>query len=528
MSLATTRIGRTTPPNLERDFYRIPSVPVFRSHVRKIERDGQVQELVVDKTHLQSIAENTNRRASKQEYPLVRVGHVIKGAPETDQPPPVGYLRNLALGKFDDDYAVLSDMYIDKRARIALSDGRILEGEEILRSFPRRSVESFFTREKNGYIDAVALLNRAPELDLGLVTHFSKSSDVEVFECNCDHDDDDDDKDDDMAEDNDDDLDDDFDDDEDDALDRPNSLNETSDEEGEGEEGVSEMDRLVSNMIDKLVNHPKMGELLAKAHPQLVETLLKRLSELFEAHAEKEEDGNGESDEDRNQRMDARPQNTTQVSQGDPASQGNPESYQRNGHMDKPTNEGEPTTLESALVQIANQGMIITRLEKTIEELQTFAKDTTAQSQSTMRRAQLEKLAMSYDFDVDSSLEAYSKASSEEWDRFIALVPNFRPKQSHERNGFIPVAPNPRLEPHSAEPDYYARELTEAEVATGALESFAREQKLELGSVQQAGKVLEAYFSAEDRDSRRKAAEKRYERLKVSQAVALASRADRR
>lgn len=513
MSLATSYIGRTTPPNLERDFYRIPSVPVFRSHVRKIEKDGQVQSLVVDKRHLQSLTENTNRRASKQEYPLVRVGHVIKGAPETDQPPPVGYLRNFALGKFDDDDAVLSDMYIDKRARIALSDGRILEGEEILRSFPRRSVESFFTREENGYIDAIALLNRAPELDLGLVTHFSKSDDVEVYECNCDHDDDED-EDDEMAEDNDDDLEDE-DDDEDEFLDRSSAEN-----EGKEDEGASEMDRLVETMIDKLINHPKMAQLLVQSHPQLIKELLTQLAELFESHAEKEEEGDGETDEERNQRKDERPTNNPKESMSAP------ESYQRNGHMGTETNDNnEPKTLEAAIVTIANQGMTIARLEKTIGEMQTYMKDTSAENQTTKRRAQLEKLATSYDFDVDASLEAYSKASSEEWDRFIALVPNFRPRQSQQRNGFIPLAPNARLELHDSEPDHYARELTEAEAATGALEMFAREKNLGLGSVGEATRALEAYFSDEGRDDRRKEADKRYTRLKRGQAVAMASRA---
>lgn len=123
----------------------------------------------VDESLLNLLAENSNARVDKGSPGLAMLGHTTDDGPETGQPPPVGYVRDYVVGEFDGRACLLADFYFDRRK---FADAM---------TYPHRSVERVESkRPEDNYIDAIALLRRAPERPLSLLTHSRDNPDVRV------------------------------------------------------------------------------------------------------------------------------------------------------------------------------------------------------------------------------------------------------------------------------------------------------------------------------------------------------------
>jgi hypothetical protein len=186
--------ARVTPPNLSdaSKYFRIPRVPILDKHTRQVHlhRNGKpvfsddgkpvLVDTVVDEKQLEIIARNTNYMADQGDYPLVRLGHIDFDLPETEQPDQPGYLKNIVMGTFRGSPTILSDVYVERK--FETRDKRILTHDQIIKGFPRRSVEIYKRLKPDAYIDSLALLTRGPERHLGLIT-YEKDEDLETFEC---------------------------------------------------------------------------------------------------------------------------------------------------------------------------------------------------------------------------------------------------------------------------------------------------------------------------------------------------------
>lgn len=144
------------------DFVTVASVPVLDEHVLTA-RDGDV-EAVVDAAFLEDVAENCNGRfaTTGDAVPLV-LGHTVPNAPETEQPPIVGYATNFRVGDFNDTgrQAIYCDFHVRR------------EHENALRDYPRRSVELWVRKRE---IDPISLLGATtPERDLGILRYSRKA-----------------------------------------------------------------------------------------------------------------------------------------------------------------------------------------------------------------------------------------------------------------------------------------------------------------------------------------------------------------
>lgn len=142
----------------------IRNVPILDEHEIKDDEGNTV--VVVDKTKLQKIARNNNRRVAEtgDTTPVV-IGHTFDPEdkkPETEQPPVVGFAKNFRVRKLfkTNRYAIHSDWRIP--AQYA----------DDVRKYPRRSVELWLSDWR---IDPISLLGATtPERDLG-VLKFNRS-----------------------------------------------------------------------------------------------------------------------------------------------------------------------------------------------------------------------------------------------------------------------------------------------------------------------------------------------------------------
>lgn len=138
------------------------NVPVFRAHRRKVKgADGSDREVVVTDDTLRQIARRAERRMKTSgEVPVVTLGHRLQGAaePEENQPPVVGYVKAMRVGKFGPGKVVglLADLYIRP------------EDWERARKYPFRSAEYY---PNTGECTGVAMLRRDPMLDLGMLAY---------------------------------------------------------------------------------------------------------------------------------------------------------------------------------------------------------------------------------------------------------------------------------------------------------------------------------------------------------------------
>jgi hypothetical protein len=158
-------------------FALIKGVPILDEHVKRTLRNGEVIEEHIDASQLTVICRNTQDRAAKGHLGLLFIGHTDRSRPETEQPPHVGYADNYRMG-------VIRER--DGATRPAILCDFLINSEygELCKGFPRRSVEIFDKSKPTGYIDAIALLKRAPERDLGLLTYSSKEN-IDYYECSC-------------------------------------------------------------------------------------------------------------------------------------------------------------------------------------------------------------------------------------------------------------------------------------------------------------------------------------------------------
>lgn len=170
MSAANAIKARITPPNLSdtRLYVCLPGVAILDVHCRNaVDQNGNSIETYCGPEQLVVLAKNSQARADRGDYGLIRVGHIDVKLPnhrERDQPQIIGYIPRFYMGEKDDSTVILADIYIKKQ---------FIEDVE---NYPRRSPEIFGKTDPDGFIDALALLNRPPERDLGLVTYAKETN----------------------------------------------------------------------------------------------------------------------------------------------------------------------------------------------------------------------------------------------------------------------------------------------------------------------------------------------------------------
>lgn len=139
----------------------VKRVPVFCAHRRKVKNKetGEEKEIVVTDDDLHEIA--ANARALERDsggVPGLWLGHrkPDPNAPETEQPPLVGFSRNWTVGKWGPRHklGVLVDLCYDRR-----------HWHEA-KKYPYRSAEFYGNTNE---VTGVALLKRDPQLDMGMI-----------------------------------------------------------------------------------------------------------------------------------------------------------------------------------------------------------------------------------------------------------------------------------------------------------------------------------------------------------------------
>lgn len=145
---------------------RVPIIDVHRRRVRKKDREGNdvIVEEEVDERQLHRICRNSADRSERGEHGIVFLGHTDDDGPETSQPPVVGYMAGYRVGEHNGSPTIIADLYIDRED----------DPSVILKQYPRRSAEVIGINSEDGFIDSVALIKRAPERELGLVTSYHR------------------------------------------------------------------------------------------------------------------------------------------------------------------------------------------------------------------------------------------------------------------------------------------------------------------------------------------------------------------
>ncbi len=167
--------ARITPPNLAdaRAYVPVLGVPILDIHYRDaVDESGKQITTFCGLNDLENLCKNSQALADRGDFAVVRVGHINPQLPnhkERDQPEIIGYIPKFYMGERDDQAVILADIYVERKHA----------GD--LQKYPRRSPEIFGKCHPDGYIDAVALLNRPPERQLGLVT-YSKFEPVYHYE----------------------------------------------------------------------------------------------------------------------------------------------------------------------------------------------------------------------------------------------------------------------------------------------------------------------------------------------------------
>ena len=156
------------PPDLgnPKRYVRVDRVPIIDVHRRRVRRkDGEIVEEEVDERQLHQICRNSRERSERGEHGLVFLGHTDDDGPEIEQPPVVGYMAGYRVGEHNGTPTIIADLYIDRED----------DPSRILKQFPRRSAEVIGINSETGFIDSVALIKRAPERELGLVTSYRRT-----------------------------------------------------------------------------------------------------------------------------------------------------------------------------------------------------------------------------------------------------------------------------------------------------------------------------------------------------------------
>lgn len=157
-------------------YARRPRVEIFTEHSIK-GADGKIIE--IDKARLEKIAEVGNKKAARGNLSLIGPGHtyddeygkdgkLVKKFPEDQQPRPWGAMYQYVVAKNPHGkYSLYVDEYVEKEI-VNPQTGKKEDGLTYTASFPRRSAEIFHSQY---WIDWVASLRRAPELDMGLALY---------------------------------------------------------------------------------------------------------------------------------------------------------------------------------------------------------------------------------------------------------------------------------------------------------------------------------------------------------------------
>lgn len=153
------------------DFEFIDDIPIFDAHEEADSKGNVLRRF--DKKKLEKIAAVGNERIKNTgDLAPIGPGHTISNAPETRQPPIWGYIGNYKVGVFGptQKVGILAGLYMKKRVEIPNDMGgvKVVSGREVLKEFPRRSVELWFNDDM---IDWLGLLRRTPERDLGLTAY---------------------------------------------------------------------------------------------------------------------------------------------------------------------------------------------------------------------------------------------------------------------------------------------------------------------------------------------------------------------
>jgi hypothetical protein len=123
----------------------------------------------INKAFLDRVASNMNTKFARTgDLAPVVIGHTVTGAPETEQPPVVGYLHNYAVEPFDDRTALYADYWIRKENKLKLDNTfGTYSAQDIISRFPRRSGEVWLNHAE---VDPVSLLGATtPHRSLGLL-----------------------------------------------------------------------------------------------------------------------------------------------------------------------------------------------------------------------------------------------------------------------------------------------------------------------------------------------------------------------
>ncbi len=141
-------------------YHTVENVPVFVPHDLMKMVGGKKVKVKVTPTILQRIADHANDRAKKRRtLAILTLGHRLRGVPETDQPPVVGYcLGNWRVGTFGEDE--IPCLYCTEKVK--------QKYKEEAGEYPFRSVEYYMDRDE---VTAVSLLKTDPEFDLGMIAY---------------------------------------------------------------------------------------------------------------------------------------------------------------------------------------------------------------------------------------------------------------------------------------------------------------------------------------------------------------------
>lgn len=141
-------------------FVTADNVPVFDEH-DEYDDDGKLIRSFGEK-ELQTIADRCNARVAESgNVATLTLGHTLDDAPETEQPPVVGYARNFRVARFG------PSQKLGLLATFHYLKDRFDEAKQ----YGQRSIE-YWVKDK--FIDTIALLKRTAERPLGVVTFRKK------------------------------------------------------------------------------------------------------------------------------------------------------------------------------------------------------------------------------------------------------------------------------------------------------------------------------------------------------------------
>lgn len=465
--------ARVTPPHLNdpSQFTRMPRVPVFSSHVRKI-RDRETSEIRitnVDDDQLEVICDNTNKRVKDGEFPLITIGHRDFSKKETEQPAPIGFLGSHEIGEYNGKKVILAEMFIKNEFK-----------DEFL-TYPRRSSEVFAKESPNGYIDSVAVLRRIPELDLGYITTFEKNG-IESFECMCDKEDHD------MDEEtsNDSSI---------DTLPNPEDDNSNadpdtggSDEDIDNDGDVDSVDQLgkviaqqvAESLASNVEFYGRVGESVAAKitdNPAYLDKMIERIGNLLNKKP-----------------IDNNSNNRSSIG-------GNPnmgtENFEADTTVDNPAVNPNVTI---GLLKVQNEELKtqVSALTETVKNLENFNKQVIEENRVTKRRSRLQSLANDgIQINVAEKLEQFSKLDDDTFEMFASEM-----QSSFQR---IPLNNKPiqtshiEGQPQKAADTSLTNELTIEEMNDGAVENFSKSEGLEIITPEDGLKAVKNYFAKADR-----------------------------